>query len=68
MEFKKNVIIMGDIIEDVTMVKEENHDIVLKIGYLNDTVKYGHLMSYYLKTFDILITGDGTLYPPTYML
>lgn len=67
-DFRRNVIILGDIIEDVGMVHEEYHDIVLKIGYLNDTVKYGHLMSHYLETYDLLITGDGTLYPPTYLL
>jgi len=33
---KKNVIVMGDILEDVKMVKEEIHDNVLKIGFLNN--------------------------------
>lgn len=35
-EFKKNVIVMGDILEDVKMVKHDSHHTVLKIGFLNN--------------------------------
>jgi hypothetical protein len=34
--FRKNVLIMGDILDDVKMVRESNHEVVLKIGFLND--------------------------------
>ena len=42
--FRKNTIVMGDIIEDVKMVNHEKHDIVLKIGFFNNTAKEAHLL------------------------
>ena len=36
--FKKNVIIMGDILEDVKMVRTSMHEVQLKIGFMNDLV------------------------------
>ena len=59
---------MGDIIADAAMVNYDSHDIVLKVGFLNNVQKYAHLMSDYLQTFDLLIAGDGTLHPVNFML
>lgn len=33
--FRRNVLVMGDFLEDIAMVRHTEHDIVLKIGYLN---------------------------------
>lgn len=35
-KFRKNVIIMGDLIEDISMACPNNHDNILKIGFLNN--------------------------------
>ena len=67
-ENKKNVIMMGDMIEDSNMVRERHHDAILKIGYLNDLKRNKHLLTHYLKTFDIVVTGDGTLHIINYLL
>ena len=66
--YRKNVVIMGDILEDVKMVRESEHDVVLKIGFLNDMQKQGHMLEDFKNTFDIVITGDGSLQPVNYML
>lgn len=59
---------MGDILEDVTMVDEKEHNHVLRIGYLNDLEKNEGLMTNYLNTFDILVAGDGTLHTLNFIL
>lgn len=41
-KLNKNILVMGDLIADVDMVKKEVHDVVLKIGYLNNLKKHGH--------------------------
>ena len=62
-ERRKNVMVMGDILEDVKMVKEQHHNTVLKVGFLNDTEKSAAMTEDYLRTFDIVIVGDGSLCP-----
>ncbi len=52
---------MGDILEDVKMVRESRHEVHLKIGFMNDSVSQAHLVDDFLKTFDIVIEGDGSL-------
>jgi len=32
---RRNVVVMGDIIEDSLMVRESHHDTILRIGFLN---------------------------------
>jgi len=59
--FKRNVIIMGDILEDVKMVREHRHEVHLKIGFLNDAVAHAHLKEEFMRTFDIVVEGDGSL-------
>lgn len=52
---------MGDILEDVKMVNEEQHKHILKVGFLNDLELLGHLKDKYLQTFDFVIANDGSL-------
>ena len=67
-EFRKNVLIMGDILDDVKMIRESMHETVLKIGFLNDIQNNSHLTQEFLKAFDIVIMGDGSLHPVNYLL
>lgn len=51
--------VMGDIIEDVKMVRDQAHHTVLKVGFHNDTKKA--TVEEFMQTFDIVIVGDGSL-------
>jgi hypothetical protein len=59
---------MGDILDDVKMCRKSDHDVVLKVGYLNDMQRNSHLLEEFTRTFDIVITGDGSLQPVNYLL
>ena len=59
---RKNVILLGDIVEDIDMVDESRHSQCLKVGYLNSS-KNEHLFDYYSNNFDIVIRRDGPLVP-----
>ncbi|MFH8080781.1 MAG: hypothetical protein QXO84_02785 [Candidatus Aenigmatarchaeota archaeon] len=54
---EKNIILLGDSINDVNMVKGFKYKNLLKIGFLNfDEDK---LRDSYSKNFDVIIEGDG---------
>ena len=59
---------MGDILEDVKMVRQNKHDVVLKIGFLNDSKTHGNLLPEFQKAFDIVIKDDGSLQPINYLI
>lgn len=46
-ELRKNVLIMGDIIEDTCMACPSRHQTILKVGFLNDLETHGHLLDSY---------------------
>lgn len=56
---RKNVILLGDSLGDLNMSEGLEHDIILKIGFLND--KEDELLEEYKKHFDLIITDDGSL-------
>ena len=56
---RKNVILLGDNIEDVGMVQGFEYDNLLKIGFLND--KVNELLAQYKKNFDLIITNDSDM-------
>lgn len=66
--FRRNVLIMGDILDDVKMIRDTKHDVVLKVGFLNDMKRTSHLLDEFSKAFDIVITGDGSLQPINFLL
>jgi 5'-nucleotidase len=55
---RKNVILLGDSIGDLDMVKGFDYDEIIKIGFLNDEVDKN--LENYKKLFDIVITEDGS--------
>jgi cytosolic 5'-nucleotidase 3 len=57
MEGRKNVLLIGDSIGDLTMAEGMKHDCILKIGFLNAKVE--ERLEYYKKRFDVVILGDG---------
>ena len=56
---RKNVLVMGDVISDLDMIKPEKYDNILSIGFVNSAVEK-HLEEY-KKYFDVLILNDGPL-------
>lgn len=55
---RKNVIVMGDVPGDAVMADGLTHEIVLKIGFLNEHVEKN--LEAYKKVFDVLILNDGS--------
>lgn len=55
---RKNVILLGDNIEDVSMVKGFKYKNLLKIGFLNENVKEN--LPEYKKVYDLLILNDAS--------
>ncbi|CDW81068.1 cytosolic 5-nucleotidase 3 isoform 2 [Stylonychia lemnae] len=66
--FRRNVLVMGDFLEDVHMVKHSQHDIVLKIGYLNNLQRQGHMIEEFKNHYDLVILHDGSLQIVNYIL
>ena len=61
---RRNVILMGDHLGDLAMANGVPHDTCLTIGYLNvngepSSTNY----KAYMDKFDLVIVGDGGLYP-----
>ena len=56
---RKNVILLGDNIEDVGMVEGFNYKNLIKIGFLNENVEEN--LPYYKKAYDILILNDSNM-------
>ncbi|MCX6744611.1 MAG: hypothetical protein NTX82_03750 [Candidatus Parcubacteria bacterium] len=53
---RKNVILLGDNIEDIGMVEGFDYDNIIKIGFLNDNVEKN--LEDYKQNFDIVLTND----------
>ena len=56
---RKNVILLGDNLEDVGMIAGFNYDNLIKIGFLNE--KIDENLEEYKKIYDILILNDSSI-------
>lgn len=56
---RKNVLLLGDTLEDVGMVKGFAYNALIKIGFLNEKVKEN--LSHYKRVYDILILNDSSM-------
>jgi len=56
---RKNVILLGDSLDDVGMVEGFDYENIIKIGFLNEKVEEN--LDNYKKTFDVVILNDGSL-------
>ena len=58
-----NIIMMGDIAEDVKMIEKVDIDWSIKIGFLNDAQKLNDqaFLDNFWMLYDIVITNDGNL-------
>uniref|UniRef100_A0A7S0WMC1 5'-nucleotidase n=1 Tax=Pyramimonas obovata TaxID=1411642 RepID=A0A7S0WMC1_9CHLO len=58
-EQRQFVILLGDGLGDVTMAEGIPHEVVLKVGFLNDKVE--ELLPLYKEVYDIIVTNDGSM-------
>lgn len=56
---RKNVLLLGDNIEDCQMINGLDYENVIKIGFLNEEVERN--LNVYKNNFDILILNDGDM-------
>ncbi len=56
---RKNVILLGDLIEDIGMIEGFPYKNLVKIGFLNENVQEN--LQDYKKNFDIIITNDSDM-------
>ena len=56
---RKNIILLGDTIDDLKMVEGTKYDELIKIGFLNENVKEN--FEHYKKAYDVVILNDGTM-------
>jgi len=56
---RKNVMLLGDSIDDIGMVAGFKYDNIIKIGFLNENIEEN--LKNYKKVFDVLITNDSSL-------
>lgn len=55
---RKNILLLGDNLEDIGMVEGFDYNNLIKIGFLNENI--GENLEQYKKNFDLLILYDGT--------
>ncbi len=58
LEKRKNVMLLGDQLGDLGMVKGFNYDNLISIGFLNENIKEN--LEIYKKNFDVVIPNDGS--------
>ena len=56
---RKNVILLGDSLEDPDMITGFDSDNILKIGFLNENVSEN--LPYFKEKYDVLILNDGNM-------
>jgi len=56
---RRNVLLLGDNIEDCQMIKGLNYKNVIKVGFLNEEIKKN--LEAYRQNFDVLILNDGDM-------
>lgn len=56
---RKNVILLGDGIDDIGMVQGFDYDQLLTIGFLNDRIEEN--LIHYKKAFSVVLTGDASM-------
>lgn len=58
-ENRRNILLLGDLIEDAKMVEGLNVNCVIKIGFLNKETASS--LDKFLNHFDVVITNDGSM-------
>lgn len=54
---RRNVVLLGDNITDKSMADDQNHECVLRVGFLNHDVERD--LEAFLVAFDVVVCGDA---------
>lgn len=57
---RKNVLLLGDTLEDIEMIKGFDYDNIIKIGFLNQKVEEN--LKFYKKIYDVVILNDSDMF------
>ena len=63
---RKNFVLIGDSLGDLSMIEGISHENVIKVGFLNDRIE--ERLDTYLEKYDVVILGDGTFNTPFRLL
>jgi len=58
-ENRKNVLLLGDNLEDMGMIEGFNYKHLIKVGFLNENIEEN--LEHYKKFFDVLILNDSSM-------
>ncbi len=56
---RKNVLLLGDSLGDLGMSEGIDHDIIIRIGFLNEDKE--KMLEKYMQEFEVVITDDGNM-------
>lgn len=56
---RKNVLLLGDTLDDIGMVKGFDYENLIKIGFLNENVKEN--LELYKRSYDVVILNDSSM-------
>ena len=56
---RKNVILLGDSLSDIEMVKGFDYEKIIKIGFLNESIREN--LKSYKEDYDVVILNDGSM-------
>ncbi len=59
--YRKNIILLGDILADVNMVENVDYDNLLAIGFLNEPKDLKKEVQEYFTKYDVVIANDGSM-------
>ncbi len=65
-EKRKNILLIGDTLGDLNMLQGVSHEVVLRVGFLNENVDEN--FDLFKKEYDIVILGDGSMEPINQLL
>lgn len=60
---RRNALVLGDSLGDAVMAGDdgERHDVVLRVGFLNEVETEGELLAAYSRAFDVVVLRDSSL-------
>ncbi len=56
---RKNVLLLGDSINDIDMIEGFNYDNLISVGFLNKDIEKN--LQYYREQYDIVVSNDGSM-------
>ena len=58
--YRKNILLLGDILDDVNMINNINYENLIAIGFLNNPKDLKKDVDNYLTKYDVVIANEGS--------